>query len=97
MSLVSVCLAMEALSNSSLQIKRFSDRSSAIQTAKISNKHCAALKISPSFTKTQSLRCVSRVSAVASDHGEEDNRLDSDNGVVRFASDETLSLSEVRR
>ncbi|XP_042021481.1 uncharacterized protein LOC121768935 [Salvia splendens] len=85
---------MEALSSSGLQIKRFSDRSSAIQTAKISNKYCAVLKISPSFSKTQSLRWVSRVSAVASDHGEEDSRLDSDNGVVRFVSDETLSLSE---
>ncbi|XP_042025502.1 uncharacterized protein LOC121772449 [Salvia splendens] len=85
---------MEALSSSSLQIKMFSDRSSAIQTAKISNKHCAVSKVFPSFTKKQSLRCVSRVSAVASDHGEEDSRLDSDNGVVRFVSDETLSLSE---
>ncbi|XP_047967193.1 uncharacterized protein LOC125211440 isoform X2 [Salvia hispanica] len=85
---------MEALSSSGLQIKRFSDRSSAIQTAKISNKHCAVFKISPSFSKTQSLRCVSRVSADASDHGEEDSRLDSDNGVVRFVSDQTLSLSE---
>lgn len=89
---------MEALSSSALQIKRFSDRSSGIQIAKTSNKHCAFLRISP--TSTHSLRRASRVSALArevSDDGEEDSRLDNDNGVVRLVSEETLSLSQVTR
>ncbi|XP_057769752.1 uncharacterized protein LOC130989697 [Salvia miltiorrhiza] len=91
---------MEALSSSALQIKKFSDMSSGIQTAKTSNKHCAFLRVSPSSNKTQSLRRVSRVSALAREvsddgsGGEDDSRLDNDNGVLRLASEETLSLSQ---
>lgn len=88
---------MEALSSSGLQIKRLSDRSLGIQTAKTSNKHCSFLRISSTTNKT-SLQRLSRVSALGrevSDDGEEDSRLDSDNGVLRLVSEETLSLSQV--
>ncbi|KAH6831720.1 Pyridoxamine 5'-phosphate oxidase family protein [Perilla frutescens var. hirtella] len=92
---------MEALSSSALQIKRFSDKSLAIQSAKTSNKRCSSLRISPSSNKTPSLRRVSRVSALAREvsddgsGGEDDSRLDNDNGVLRLASEETLSISQV--
>ncbi|GFP79230.1 hypothetical protein PHJA_000066500 [Phtheirospermum japonicum] len=90
---------MEALSNSALQIKRFSENSLLIKTAKTSNKHCALLRVSPNFTNTPSLRRAPRISALAHEvsdgGGEEDtSRLNNDNGVLGFVSDETLFLSQ---
>ncbi|KAI3455731.1 hypothetical protein Pfo_012394 [Paulownia fortunei] len=90
---------MEALSGSALQIQRFSESSLGIQYTKTSSKHCALLRISPSSAKTPSLRCASRVSALAQEvpdegSGEEDSRLNNDNGVLSLVSEETLALSQ---
>ncbi|KAL8043622.1 hypothetical protein ABFX02_09G128028 [Erythranthe guttata] len=90
---------MEALSGSGLQIQRLPDTSWGIQSSKISRKHSPSLKINLSSAKTPSLRCAARVSALAREvsddgSGEEDTRMNNDNGVLGFVPEETLPLSQ---
>ncbi|KAL7100413.1 hypothetical protein ACP275_09G144200 [Erythranthe tilingii] len=90
---------MEALSGSGLQIQRLPETSWGIQCSKISRKQLPSLKINPSSAKTPSLRCASRVSALAREvsddgSGEEDTRMDNDNGVLGFVPEESLPLSQ---
>lgn len=93
---------MEAISSSSLQIQRFSETSWGIPCAKTSTNHCPLLRINWTTAKTPSLRCASRVSALAHDKsdegsGEEASRINNDNGVLGFVPEETLSLSQVKQ
>ncbi|KAL0441267.1 UNVERIFIED_CONTAM: hypothetical protein Sradi_0065600 [Sesamum radiatum] len=91
---------MEALSGSAFHIQRFSDSSAfAIPHAKTTANHSFALRITPAFAKTSSLRCASRVSALApqvpgESGDEEDARFNNDNGVLSLVSDENLSVPE---
>ncbi|KAL0414956.1 UNVERIFIED_CONTAM: hypothetical protein Slati_3327500 [Sesamum latifolium] len=91
---------MEALSGSAIQLQRFSDTSAfAIPHAKNTANHSLSFRIIPTFAKTSSLRCASRVSALApqvSGEGsdEEDARSNNDNGVLSLVSDGNLSVPE---
>ncbi|KAL3632155.1 hypothetical protein CASFOL_025139 [Castilleja foliolosa] len=90
---------MEALSNSALQIQRFSDNPSLIKTAKTNKSHCAFLRVRPNFGNSPSLRGAPRISALTHEVSDEDGKEDSsllnnDNGVPGLVSDDTAFLSQ---
>lgn len=94
--------SMEAISSSALQIQKFPDTSLGLHSAKNTNKQCALLRIAPTSARTLPLRCAPRVSAVVREvsddgSGEDDSRLDNDNGALRLVTEESLSLSQVRK
>ncbi|KAL2516141.1 Pyridoxamine 5'-phosphate oxidase family protein [Forsythia ovata] len=97
MASLSVSSSMEALSSSTLQILKFSESSPAIQSIKISSKHCGSLKMNLNLPKTANLGCGFRVFAREisdEDGGEEESITENDNGGFNLVTEESVSLSQ---